>query len=47
LNPTETKVLKFAPAKSPNTLNLTYAGQFLPEIETIKYMGSQIGSQIS
>jgi hypothetical protein len=47
LNPTETKVLKSAPAKLPSALNLTYAGQFLPEIETIKYMDLQIDSQIS
>lgn len=47
LNPNETKVLKFAPTKLPSALNLAYENQFIPEVETINYLGSQLDSQIS
>jgi hypothetical protein len=37
LNPTRTKVLKFTSAELPNALNLTYADNFLLEVETVKF----------
>jgi len=40
-------VLKYAPTKLSSALNLTYAGQFPPEVETIKFLGWQLDSQIS
>ena len=47
LNPVKTKVLKFAPTKLFSPLNLTHAGQFLPEVENMKFLGLQLDSQIS
>ena len=47
LNPVKTKVLKFAPSKLSSALNLTYSGQFKPEVETMKFLGLQLDSQIS
>jgi len=46
LNPMKTKVLKFAQSKLSSALNLTYAGQFKPEVETMKVLGLQLDSQI-
>jgi hypothetical protein len=46
LNPMKTKVLKFAPSKLSSALNFTYAGQFKPELETTKFLGLQLDSQI-
>jgi hypothetical protein len=47
LNPAKTKVLKFSLIKLPDVLNLTYAGQSLPEVETTKFVGLQVDNQIS
>lgn len=47
LNPMKTKVLKFAPSfilGACFALNLTYAGQFKPEVETMKFLGLQLDS---
>jgi hypothetical protein len=43
----KTKVLKFAPSKLSSALNLTYAGQFKLEVETVKFLGLQLDSQVS
>jgi hypothetical protein len=43
----KTKVLKFAPSfilGACFALNLTYAGQFKPEVETMKFLGLQLDS---
>lgn len=47
LNPMKVKVLKFAPSKLSSALLLTYAGQFKHELETMKFFGLQLESQIS
>jgi hypothetical protein len=46
-NPIRTKVLKFEPTKLSSALNSTYAGQFIPELETMKFLGLQLVNQIS
>lgn len=47
MNPIKTEVLKFAPSKLFSPLNLPYAGQFLPDIESEKFLGLQLDRQIS
>jgi hypothetical protein len=39
LYPNKTEVLKFAPTKLFSPLNLTYACQFLPDVEIKKFLG--------
>jgi hypothetical protein len=38
------EVLKFARTKLSSALTLTYAGHFLPEVETIKFLGLPLDS---
>jgi hypothetical protein len=47
VNPMKTKVPKFARIKLSSALNLTYAGQLKPEVETTKFLGLQLDSQVS
>ena len=47
MNPIKSEVPKFAPTKLFSPLNLTHAGQFLPDAEAKKSLGLQLDRQIS